>query len=135
MGGKHIREEIADLLKLGEEERQHLSTVSITHLVSSLIEYTKVLENGYSLKEKNEMGLAEFILKFKKSYLHHLQEYLNLRAYDKLILEGKIIERAVNIFDEIQIKKRRVTERDLLEQLQQEKDRYNNKELLKQYFL
>jgi hypothetical protein len=39
-----IRENIADLLKLDQEERKDLHTKSITFLIESLITYTRQLE-------------------------------------------------------------------------------------------
>lgn len=48
---RDIREEIADLLEMTEEERAFLNTVSLTYLISRLIDYTNTLEKALHKKQ------------------------------------------------------------------------------------
>jgi hypothetical protein len=48
---RDIREEIADLLEMTEEERSFLNTVSLTYLISRLIDYTNTLEKALHKKQ------------------------------------------------------------------------------------
>ena len=43
---RDIRKEIADLLEMTEEERIYLNSVSLTYLISRLIDYTNTLEKA-----------------------------------------------------------------------------------------
>jgi hypothetical protein len=47
-----LREEIAKLLKLDQENRDQIDNVSIATLIESLIEYTKQLETELATKKK-----------------------------------------------------------------------------------
>jgi hypothetical protein len=47
-----LREEIAKLLKLDQENREQIDNVSIATLIESLIEYTKQLEKELGTKKK-----------------------------------------------------------------------------------
>jgi hypothetical protein len=47
---RDIREEIADLLNMTEEERNFLNSVSLTYLIERLIDYTNTLEKALQNK-------------------------------------------------------------------------------------
>lgn len=128
---QNIREEIADLLKLDKGEREYLDSQSITQLVESLIHYTKSLENGYRIKEKYEISLSEFILRFKRAYINHLKECYTIPRFEIFMIEGKVIDRALTLFDEIAATKNSVTEKDLLIVLQAEKEKPLPTDILK----
>lgn len=49
-----IREEIADLLKMNEEERSFLNSVSMTYLIQKLLDYTHSLEKEIAGQHKKK---------------------------------------------------------------------------------
>lgn len=133
---QHIRSKIADLLKMDVAERQHINNMSMTALIESLVSYTQRLEKGYSLKEKNKMGVSEFILEYKKAYLRHMEKQQPRPSkYEALIYSGKIIDRALEHYDRIEGETGSVNERNLIDAIEKDLDTWTPDELKKMYLV
>jgi hypothetical protein len=133
---QHIRTRIADLLKMDEHERQQINNMSMTVIIENLMTYTKRLEKGYSLKEKNKMGVSEFILKYKQAYLDHMEKQQPRPSkYEALIFSGKIIDRALYHYDLIEAETGTVTERNLIDAIQTDLEAWTPEELKKMYLV
>lgn len=133
---QHIRKEIADLLKMDEVEKQQLNTMSMTALIQSLIHYTQQLEKGYSLKEKDKIGVSEFILKYKKAYIEHLEKQTPRPSkYEALLFGQKIIDRALKHYDNIEKKRGSVSARDLIDVINLDLENWTQEEFKKLYLV
>ena len=133
---QHIRKDIADLLKMDDAERKELNTMSMTALIQSLIHYTQQLEKGYSLKEKNKINVSEFILKYKKAYIEHLEKQTPRPSkYEALLFSQKIIDRALKHYDDIEKKRGNVSARDLIDVINLDLENWTQEEFKKLYLV
>jgi hypothetical protein len=90
---------------------------------------------GYE-REMFKMRVSDFILKYKESYENHMQLFFNnkLTDYEKLILEGKMIDRAIKLYDSLTKDYQTQMEDDLDEIIRIEKEYWDPK-LLKEKYL